>query len=535
MNTKKIIAFALLFSSVSFGQTLKDAIYKTDNERFVEAGSDFRKLIAAEPANGCFQFYYGENYYEKGEVDSAIVVWNGAVQKDPLTALSYVGAGKALWIKGDKEGAKTQFTKALTMTKNKNAEVMRAIAETYIESKNKSLDEAILLLETATKLDPKNEDGFLLMGDALLEKTPANGSPAIKSYNKVLEINPKSPRGIVRVAKLYQRAQNYEEADKYYQQAKAIDPTYAPAYRENAELYMMFKRSNLAIENWKKYLELNNSNDARYRFVTAMFQGKQYCDAIPEIELLQNKGFNNFYMERMLTYSFFECTNNDVDAAKKGLAASDRFFKMVPQESIIYMDYKYKGLLLSKAGSDSLAVLELEKASELDKDAARELAGDIGRLYMKMKKYDKVITAYEFKRGSLALTATEQFELGRAYYFGPKNYVQADSAFARLLSLSPNYTPGFYWRARVAYQLDPNKTSWMAKPYLEKVMELVKPEERGSGPNKAMVMEACKYLGDYYVNSTEKDIAKAKGYWNIVKELDPADKQAAGFFKANGN
>jgi len=533
MNTNKMIVIAVLFSGVSYAQTLKDAVYKTDNERFVEATADFKKLITAEPANGVNYFYFGENFYEKGDVDSAIVIWNQGLQACPTSPMSLVGSGKALWVKGNKDGAKAEFTKALAATKNKNAEVMRGIAESYIESENKSLDEAITLLELATKIDPKNEDGHLLMGDALLEKTPANGSPAIKSYNKVLEINPKSARGIVRVAKLYQRAQNYEEADKYYQQAKAIDPTYAPAYRENAELYMMFKRSDKAIDNWKKYLDLNNSNDARYRFVTAMFQGKQFCEVIPEIELLKNKGYNNFYLERMLTYSNYECATA-ADGAKKGLEASDRFFQMVPQEKIIYMDYKYKGLLLSKAGSDSLAIVELEKASELDKDAALELAGDIGRLYMKMKKYDKVVSIYEFKRNSQVLSATEQFELGRAYFFGPKDYLKSDSAFIKLLELSPTYTPGYYWRARVAYQLDPTKANWMAKPYLEKVIEMVKPEERSAGPNKTMVMEAAKYMGDYYVNSKEKDIAKARTFWTIVEQLDPADKQAAAFFKANG-
>lgn len=534
MKTNSIFALALMFSSVTFGQTLKDAVHKTENERFTEAAADFKALIAAEPANGCNYFYYGENYYERGEIDSAIIMWKKGNEVDQINALTFVGAGKALWIKGDKEGAKAHFSKALTMTKNKNAEVMRGIAEAYISSENKNLDEAILLLETAIKLDPKNEDGHLLLGDALLEKTPQNGSPAVKSYNKVLEINPKSPRGIVRVAKLYQRAQNYELANEKYKEAQTIDPTYAPAYRENAELNMMFKQTSKALENWKKYLELNNSNDARYRFVTAMFTGKQYCEVIPEIELLQNKGFNNFYMERMLTYSYYECTT-DTDAAKKGLAASDRFFAMVPSEKIIFVDYKYKGLLLSKAGSDSLAIIELEKASSIDEKAARELAGDIGRLYMKMKKYDKVIASYEFKRGALALTATEQFELGRAYYFGPKNYVMADSAFARLADLSPTYAPAYLWRGRACYNQDLKNEKWLAQPHYEKLIELVKPEERAAGPNKGMVLEAAKYLGDYYVNSTAKDISKAKIYWNMVKELDPADKQAAAFFKTHGN
>lgn len=544
MKNYIIFTCAMTLGSWANAQTLKDAIYKTDNERFSEASGDFGKLIQKEPANGTNYFYFGELYFERAlmstndkkmYMDSAIALFDKAIAIDAVNPMSIVAKGKSLWIQGQTDAGKVEFTKATTQTKNKNPEVLRAIAETYIDADKKNLDEAILLLETAVKLDPKNEDGHLLMGDALLEKTPQNGSPAIKSYNKVLEINPKSPRGVVRVAKLYQRAQNFEEANKYYQQAKELDPTFAPAYRENAELNMLFKQSAKAIENWKKYLELNNSDEARYRFITALFNGKQYCEVIPEIEALQRKGFNNFYLERMVSYSAVDCAQGDASLVQKGLMASNHFFEMVPQDKIIFMDYKYRGLLYSKNNQDSLAIVELEKASEIDQDAAKELAGDIGRLCMKLKKYDKVITSYNFKKSTSSLTATEYFELGRAYFFGPKNYAAADSAFAKLVEISPTYSPGYLWRARASYPLDPVKEKWLAKPYLEEVLKLVKPEERAVGPNKAMVLEACKYMGDYYVNSKEKDIAKAKEFWNIVKELDPADKQAAAFFKTNGN
>jgi hypothetical protein len=104
-----------------------------------------------------------------------------------------------------------------------------------------------------------------------------------------------------------------------------------------------------------------------------------------------------------------------------------------------------------------------------------------------------------------------------------------------VLVQSPAYYPAAYYRARCGITFDPTKTTWKAKPHYEKVIELVKVEERGSKNNKAMVIEASKYLGDYYINSKEKDNTKAIQYWTIVKELDPADKQAAAFFKANGN
>ena len=50
MNTFKIIAITLLMSNVSFGQTLKDAVKKTENEEFSKAASEFKSLIALEPA-----------------------------------------------------------------------------------------------------------------------------------------------------------------------------------------------------------------------------------------------------------------------------------------------------------------------------------------------------------------------------------------------------------------------------------------------------------------------------------------------------
>ncbi len=527
MNTKNLVALALLVSSTSFGQTLKEAIQKTDNERFADADTDFRKLIAAEPANGCYQFYFGENFYERGELDSAKVHWTQALKVDQAAPLSYVGAGKTLWINGDAAGAKTQFAKATSMTKNKNAEVLRAIAETYITSETKNLDEAITLLELAIKLDPRNEDGHLLMGDALYLKTPTDGSPAIKSYNKVLEINPKSPRGIVRTAKLYQRAKNFELADQKYKEAQAIDPTYAPAYRENAELYMMFKQSEKAIANWKKYLELNNSTEARFRYATAMFVGKQYCDAITEFENVEKAGLTNFYLERMKAYSLIECTTL-ADGPTKGIELLNHYFTIVPSDKILYTDYKYKGTAYSKLGQDSLAILELEKASALDSKVAVDLAPEIAKLYMKAKKYDKAIEYYTLKEKSIALTPGEYLDLGKAYFVGPKNYALADSAFAKLNAVSSTYAAGFFWRARSTYQLDNNKT-YAAKPYYEKVVELVKVEDRASNSYKAIFVEAAKYLGDYYVTSPAKDPVKAKEYWTMVNTVDPTDKQAKDY------
>lgn len=532
---KKIstIAFALLLGGGLNAQTLDAAIKKTDNERYDLAGSEFRKLISADPNKVDNQFYYAENFFKKGENDSALAVLKQAAQLDATNPLTLVAGGKLLWYSGDTASARKKFVEAVKLTKSKNAEIMRQIGATYLNAPIQNLDLAIAVLTEAVKVDGKSIDGYLLLGDALLEKTPENGTAAIKNYNKALEIDAKNCRGIVRKAKLYQRAQNYEQANTLYKEAQVLDPTYAPAFRENAELNMKFNQFGRAIENWKKYLELNNSDEARYRFATALFSSKKYCEAIPELETLRSNGYINFYVHRMLSYSLFECNpDNKAEINTKGIESSDAFFALAPQAKVISLDYKYRAQHLVKLGKDSLAIAEFEKASQLDPEKKGEYAGEIAKMSMKAKKYDKVIENYLIKMNNdpKNLNAGEHFELGRAYFFGPKNYALADSSFKNMLNLTPNYSMGFVWRGRASTKLDEKNVLWLAQPHYEKYLELITAEEKVAAQHKTSQMEAGKYLGDYYVNSPKKDFAKAKLYWKIVQDLDPADKQAKAFF-----
>ena len=208
---KATVFFAVLLLSVTdvVSQSLSEAIYKTENERYADALLDFKALVAKEPTNGDVYFYYGDCYFEKGEIDSAIMVWNKGYEMDQLTPMPLVGKFRVLWLKGDKPGAQGEVLKAMELTKGKKtnikrAEVIRGVAEMYIESETKDLDQALLLLQEAITKDPSNEDNYLLQGDALYAKTPQDATPAIKSYNLALDINKKSPRGKLRVANIYQ-------------------------------------------------------------------------------------------------------------------------------------------------------------------------------------------------------------------------------------------------------------------------------------------------------------------------------------------
>ena len=399
------LAFSLTIAS-TFSQTLQDAITKTDNERFDAAASDFRALIAKDASKGEYYFYLGENYFKNGIldknselIDSANIFYSKGIEINATNALNYVGLGKVLLSKGNTTEAKAQFFKAAAVAQNKNAEVMRRTAEGWITSDNKNPDEAILAINAAIKLDPKNAENYIILGDAQLEKNPTDGSLPIKSYQQATTLNPKSCKGILAEGKLYRRGRNYNLALEKFKAAAAIDPTYAPAYREIAEIYFLAGQNKNSIENWKKYLELNNSDYARYRFMSALYKNKSYTEAITEYENLKKTNFKNVYLDRIAGMSYYEMGDKtDKEAFNKGLQVLNDFFsKAGATFKYLGSDYKYKGLLLIKTGKDSLGYLELEKAMAIDTSLTGDVYSEIANSSYKAKKYDKAVIYYEKK------------------------------------------------------------------------------------------------------------------------------------------
>lgn len=520
-------------------QTLQEAITKTDNERFEAASADFKNLVAKEPTKGDNYFYFGENYFKNDNLDSALIMYKKGAEVSPMYPLNHIGIGKVYLFQGKEADANTNLFKGKTLAEDKTNKPVKALsylklAEAYTKAPMyKNLPEAMKLITEASKLDGKNPEVYILWGDALLEQNPTDGGPAIKQYDKAFELDKKNVRAILRKGKLYERGRNYTEALKYYKDAEAIDDKFAPAYREKAEIYMKATRYKEAIESYKKYLELNNSESARVRFAYALFLAKQYQDAVTEIDQIIAKDANQSpYLYRVLGYSYFEITDKtDKEAYKKGLNAMNTFFEKSAGKDFKYIpdDYKYKGLLMSKTGQDSLGVIEIEKAIKLDSVANCELWGDIGKIWVKAKRYDKAIAAYTNKsKCTKGLTGQDNYDLGRAYYYGPKDMINADTCFSRLTKASPTYPIGFFWRGKANLQLDPKNEKWLAKPHYETALSLVKVEERSTPSYKANVIEACEYLGYYFLK--QKDNAKAKEYFGIVRDLDPNNKKAKDFF-----
>jgi tetratricopeptide (TPR) repeat protein len=518
MNTpiKHIVVCCGLLLSYGFSnaQDIKTAKRLTENEQFETAARQFRQILLAQPANGEAYYFFGENYFKSGDQDSAYFMYKTGAEKMPNLPLNHIGLARVELNRKNKSAADAHMATATKLMDPKSAAVRIEMAEALIKSEIKDLEKAMTLLNEAAKLEPKNPEIYIQMGDIYAEKN--DGNAAITQYNKAKDLDKTSVKAILRQGQLYGRAKNYMLALEKYQEAAKIDSTFAPAYREQGEIYYMAKKYEAAKQKYRRYLDLSgNLTSARIRYASFLFLNKNYEEAISEFSQIEKLDTTKNYLNRLMAYSLFE--KGDYPSGMKYI---NKFFtRAVPEKTIILAsDYEYRGKLYAKTGKDSLAIEDLLTALNTDSSKV-ELYSDLASSSAKLKRHAEAIKYYQKKVQLKQATTNDWFAMGRAYYQS-KDFSNADSAFKKVTELQPNLPLGYLWRAKASTQLDPESSVWLAKPHYEAFLMKV------TDPAKSTkdLVEAYSYLGYYHYKQKEKD--KAKEAWLKVAELDPGNEKA---------
>jgi len=533
-------AFAAL-SFFSTAQTLAEATQKTLSERFESAETDFNVIISKEPTAGANYAAAGYNFFYWGvsdqddavelaeKMESAEKLFRKGMEIAPNSPLCYVGLGYLMAFRKDVNGCNAQFAKAEEIMSTKSNKVDKLVkqqaflkmAEACLIDNSAQLEKAIVYLNTALPLNDKNAEVYIQLGDYYRLRDGINQSNAIAQYNKALEFDSKSARAILRKGMLYKRVQNWDEGLNYYNEAIALDPSFAPAYREKAELLKDAARYPQAIEAYARYKELNENCRVNQRYAMFVYLAKDYKSAMVELEKALPCNDKNEYMYRVLGYTCYE-----TGEYAKGLQYIDTYFNLAKESGKVKIsggDYGQKGKLLSKNGQDSLAVEMLKRAISEDPtyvDGYNEVAS----ILMKQKKYADAAGYYQQKIDRSEKPAPlDYYYLGQSRYRN-KEYQLADTAFALAASKYPDAN---FWRGRCNNGLEANPDqpeAGLAKPYHEKFIQLVGNDARAIEANKKNLMEAYNYLGIYYL--IKKNYECSRAAINKTLELDPTNKIA---------
>ena len=419
---------------------------------------------------------------------------------------------------------------ALLKGKNKkNVDLVTSIAHVYLNAgKLTDAQEYLAMAKKANNKDPKVS---VLEGDIALAQK--NVGQACQLYEQAIYFDPNCKEAYLKCAQAYKSASPSLAIEKL-EQLKAVEPDCLEADKELAEVYYSSNRFDKAAAMYAKFINTPlATEDDMLKYAFALFLNHDFEKSLQIAQKGLQANTRHAAFNRLAMYN-----NTDLKRYEDAEKAADAFFHASDNADYSYLDYRYYGALLTALKKYDEAIIEYGKALKKD-NTQTDLWREISDAYEMKNDYAQAIASYQKYYDSLAKdkkTPETLFQLGRLYYgqgtssdtltVQPADRMaalqSADSVFALVSKQAPDSYLGDMWRARTNSAMDPETTDGLAKPYYEKVMEVLlsKNDPKYNSP----LIECYSYLGYYYL--LKSDYPTSKEYWNKILAIDPANATA---------
>lgn len=517
------VAVILLMSNLVFAQTIQEGRKLISYQRYQSAVSTLEKVVAASPGNAEANYWLGQAYIDAGHLDKAKEVYRkilvGELGSNPLLL---AGMGHVELLEGKKTDARSRFETAISLSKGKDVAVLNAIGHANAE-KNGDPDYAIEKLTQATTVKGfKEPDVYLNMGDAYRRKNDGGG--AVRSYQNALTIDPKNAEASYKIGKVYytQGKDQEETFTKYFNEAIAADPNFAPAYYD-FYVYFFFRDVNKAKNYFAQYKPLADKGAALdYEEASLSFAAGDFKDAVAKSTDLLNKYGNDAdaRLYRLRGYSNWKL-GDSVNAIKD----FETFFSKAKEEDIVPDNWMVAAELAAKF-PERQANFERYVNAAIAMDTTAKGKTDLAKKAVDIfKKADNQAKAAEWAVKVLALSPNpSKVDLYNAGFenFKAGELLRADSLFDVYKTRYPDETYGYYWSYRSLSVLDSTMEQGLAIPDVTKFIEIA---ELDKAKNKSTLLTAYGYMAGYQAN-IKKDFAVAIEYLDRILAIDPANADA---------
>ncbi|MFN5649680.1 MAG: tetratricopeptide repeat protein [Sphingobacteriales bacterium] len=518
-----IVAVILLMSNLVFAQTWQEGRKLISYQRNQSAVSTLEKVVAANPGSAEAQYWLGQAYIKAGQLEKAKEVYRkilvGDLGSNPLLL---VGMGHVELLEGKKTDARSRFETAISLSKGKDVAVLNAIGRANAD-KNGDVDYAIEKLNQATTVKGfKEPDVYVNMGDAYRKKNDGGG--AVSSYQKALTIDPKYAEASYKIGKVYytQGKDQEEVFSRYFNEAIASDPNFAPAYYD-FYVYFFFRDVNKARNYFAQYKPLADKGASLdYEEASLSFASGDFKDAVAKSTDLLNKYGNDAdaRLYRLRGYS-----NWKLGDSAMAIKDFETFFSKAKEEDIVPDNWMVAAELAAKF-PERQANFERYVNAAIAADTTVKGKTDLAKKAVDIfKKAGNQPKAAEWAIRVLSLNPNaSKVDL---YNAGIENFkagelLRSDSLFDAYKLKYPDETYGYYWSFRALSVVDSTMEQGLAIPDATKFVEIA---ELDKAKNKSTLMTAYGYLAGYQAN-IKKDFPAAIGYLEKILEIDPANPDA---------
>ena len=525
-----LLTFLLaLFATASIAQSSIGVQYYYMGE-YDAAKIYFEKQLGSNPAEA--NFYLGEIAYAQGKFDDAKGFYAKGLAANPEYIKNKIGEAKVT-LKTNAKAADDILTSILkNKAYRKNAEVLIAVARAYYEGGVK--DKALSSIELARKGNSKFYGIYILEGDM---QAKASAGEAAGKYEQAIHFAPKEALGYLKSAKIYETIRPTFAIEKL-NTVLGFDSNNVLAYKYLGEINTSTGRFNDAIVAYERFFSMAQykTPDDIARYSSVLYFLERYDDALALIteglaQDAEHYVLNRFYLYCLISVKDFE----------KAVVVAEKFFSIQTDRERIAKDYSSYATALKETKQFEKALEQYNKAIEVDKSSALNIYAEIADLYRNAGESGKAAEAYKgyIEARGENVEARDYYQLGSYYYqagtvidsskvdvtmidqIKADFLAKADEAFSVVIERLPDSFTGYLWRARTQASLDPETTEGLAKPYYEKLIEVLL--SKGE-PSNSMLIESYKYMGYYYYLKEEKE--NSIGYWEKILEISPSDPTA---------
>ena len=523
-----LVASFMLMGTILFAQSMNEGKQFLNYERFESAEGVFQKLLAADPNNVEAAYWLGQTYLENLDNMDTVAAKNlyqKMLQANPNSALMMIGVGEIELMEGKKSDARNRFETAINLTKKRDlADILTAVGRANVEVRGGDILYGIDKLKQAAERDKKNPEILNELGYAYWKLN--DGANAIINFQNALLLDPHDARASFMIGRIYETQGYGQEAIymKYYNEAIAQDPKFAPVYYW---LYSYFYQRdvNKSREYLNKYIAVADQDSKNcYAQASLFFVSEKYAETISQadacIAAAGAKPFPNLFGLKAYAYDKM----GDSAKAKKSF---EEFFSKVNPERIGPNDYAtYGKVLLKFPESKAQAVSYIDKAITLDtipenkykyvREIAESLVAD-QKFAEAGQWYGKILTLNpNYGKTDLFYAGYNDYRAG--------NYKSADSVFKLYQDKYPEDVYGWYLGARAKEGIDSTSELGLALPLYEKVIA-IGDTTTDKASIKDKLIPAYRYMVAYYYN-IKHDKDNAIKYNDKILEVDPADATA---------
>lgn len=536
---KKIIlgvATTFLVNFVS-AQTLAEGIVNLDSHKYANAKNIFNQMIAKSPTAENY-YYLGYTYLTQFEPNFSTAKENfdKGLAIDSKSYLNKVGLATIKLGKGQKATAIGELNQIAKDSREKDPEVLYRIGEalTLFENNN---DPALAVSYLNKAVEKAEKSGvpayyYYTLGDAYrLTKDAGN---AMTAYDKASMVAKNKASVFYRMATLWMAAKQYQKADENIKKAIAIDPTYAPAYKAQAQYNKIFQRheeTTKSLINYTKYADEDPSTAleiAKLYFINSDFE---------ESKITLDKVFDK--VADPIKYklrAYLQYQDNDFASAKSNL---ETYFSKVEQsriipsdsglEAVIYAglasketDSAIKSTLMQKA-NEKLAIVKAAKDDTLEWDSefakASSGAGELQAKADAGPSNDNII-ALKKQIATNKDDTTALYNLAMAYQ-DINNWFGAAVAWQKMTDLLPTWEPAYYSKGYALQQVGYNELASVAfQKYVDVALAKTPAEQQALQDN----IFAAYYNIAYLLKSIDK--VKASNAITKALAMKPTDSNS---------